>query len=444
MSSPPGRALFTDLYELTMLQAYFEAGLSGEAVFSLYVRELPLERNYYLAAGLEDALSYLETLRFAEEDVSYLRSLSKFSEGFLDWLEGLRFEGDVYAVREGTPLFADEPLLEVVAPIGPAQLAETFLLNQAHLQSLLASKAARVVAAAAGRAVVDFGARRMHGLDAALQGARAFYIAGVQATSNVAAGRAYGIPVAGTMAHSFIEVFNTEIEAYRAFARSFPETVLLVDTYDSLQGVRRVIDLARELKGDFRVQAVRLDSGGLADLSKEARRMLDAAGLPQVGIFASGGLDEDKIDALVRAGAPIDGFGVGTAMGVSKDVPALDIVYKLTAYAGEGRLKLSPGKATYPGRKQIFRREENGRFAGDIIARDGESLEGRPLLEAVMRGGKRLAPAPPLAAIREYAASETAKLPPALRGLAPARETYSVTISGTLEAYRRAVTARRR
>lgn len=432
--------LFTDLYELTMMQAYVEEGLDGEAVFSLFVRKLPEHRNFLLACGLESVLDCLESVRFADSSIAYLRSLGRFSDRFLAWLAGFRFTGAVYAVPEGTPVFQNEPILEVAAPIAEAQLVETLIINQVHMQTVLASKAARVVAAAEGRAVVDFAARRMHGFDAAVKGARAFYIAGAAATSNVLAGRTYGIPVAGTMAHSFVQAHDSEAESFRAFSRTFPETILLVDTYDTLDGVRKVIDLAGELGSDFRVEGVRLDSGDLAALAHGSRRLLDDAGLSQVRIFASGGLNEGEIAGLVGAGAPIDAFGVGTDMGVSRDHPALDIAYKLCAFAGTGRLKLSPGKPILPGRKQVFRRQRDGLAAGDVIARDGERLDGRPLLAPVMADGRRLDGAtPPLATVRARAAEEIARLPHELRGIVPAEPRYAVEVSEALKAYQREV-----
>lgn len=428
-------ALFTDLYELTMMQAYVEAGMAEPATFSLFVRRLPARRNYLLACGLDDVLTYLETLRFTDDSLAYLASLGQFSARFLAWLRDFRFTGDVYAVPEGTPVFANEPIVEITAPIAEAQLAETFVANQVHLQTMLASKAARVVAAARGRPVVDFGARRTHGTDAALKAARAFHIAGVAATSNVLAGRTYGLAVTGTMAHSFIQSHESEAEAFRAFVGIYPETVLLVDTYDTLQGVRRVCALARALGDGFRVRAVRLDSGDLAALSREARAILDEAGLGHVGIFASSSLDEDAIDALLRAEAPITGFGVGTKMGVSEDAPSLDIVYKLCTYAGLGRVKLSTGKPVLPGRKQVFRSENGGTAVGDVIGRAGESLKGRPLLQLVMRGGQRTdAGRDTLDDARARAAAELAKLPGALRGLAPADPPYPVEVSARLRA----------
>ncbi len=435
-------ALFTDLYELTMLQSYFAEDMHDRAAFSLFVRELPEQRNFLLAAGLEDVLVYLENLRFDEADIAYLRELGQFTPDFLEWLKGFRFTGDVYAVPEGTPVFENEPILEIQAPVAQAQLVETAVMNFVHLQTLLASKAARVVEAAQGRAVVDFGARRIHGRDAAMKAARAYHIAGVNATSNVEAGRAYGIEVSGTMAHSYIEAFANEAEAFAAFTRSYPGTVLLVDTYDTVQGVQNVIDLARKLDEDFKVRAIRLDSGDLLELSRKARAMLDEAGLQDVGVFASGGLDEYKIAELVDAGAPIEGFGVGTAMGVSEDAPSLEIAYKLTAYAGQGRLKLSPGKASYPGLKQIFRHESPaGRAQRDTLGLNGEKLDGRPLSECVMRDGQRTKHAPDLNAIRVYAADQIAALPPEIRAIQPAEPPYQVKISAALEDYTEEVRA---
>lgn len=437
------QALLTDLYELTMLQAYWREGLHDEAVFSLYFRRLPEARNYILACGLAPALDYLESLRFSESELADLATLDLFSEAFLGWLRDFRFTGDVYAPAEGTPVFPNEPLLEVVAPLPEAQLAESFVMNQIHLQTVLASKASRVVQAAQGRRVVDFGMRRMHGADAALQGARAFYVAGVDATSNVRAGLVHGIPVAGTMAHSYIQAHDRELDAFRAFAELYPETVLLVDTYDTLEGVRKVAELARERGDTFRVRAVRLDSGDLAELAHGARRTLDAAGLGDVDIFASGNLDEYGIAELVRSGAPITAFGVGTRMGVSADAPAIDLAYKLTDYAGTGRLKTSTGKAILPGRKQAFRIERNGEAVRDVLARHCEEQPGRALLEPVMKGGKLLAAGcPSLATVRERAAAEIARLPAHVRALEPATPPYPVEISPALREFEQAVRER--
>jgi nicotinate phosphoribosyltransferase len=430
----PGElALFTDLYELTMLQAYLAEGMTDSAVFTLFVRRLPERRNFLLACGVQDVLTHLGHLRFTEEDLAYLRSLKRFSDDFVTWLREFRFTGDVYAVPEGTPVFANEPILEIVAPIVQGQLIETLVMNQIHVQTVLASKGARVAAAARGRTVVDFGARRTHGIDAALKAARAFYIAGIDATSNVLAGKLYGIPVAGTMAHSYIQAHVNEHDAFREFARIFPGTILLVDTYDTLDGVRRVIELIKHSPQESNVSAVRLDSGDLGSLARETRRMLDAAGLQQVGIFASSGLDEHEIASLLDAGAPINGFGVGTGMSVSEDAPALDIAYKLAEYAGVGRTKLSRNKPILPGRKQIFRQEKDGKAAGDVIGRAEEQLEGRPLLRIVMQGGRPTTDAlEDLQSIRRRTAEEIAKLPAHLTSLERADPPYPVNISGAL------------
>ena len=425
--------LFADLYELRMARAYLELDMHDEAVFSLFVRRLPAARNFLLACGADVLCALLERLCFGAESLDYLRSLGEFPRDFLDWLAGFRFSGEVRAVSDGTPIFAEEPILEVVAPIAEAQILETLVLNQVGLQTLLASKAARVVAAAAGRAVVDFGSRRAQGLDAAVAGARAFHIAGVAATSNLLAGARWGIPVAGTMAHSFVQAFASEADAFRAFARFYPETILLVDTYDTLAGVNRVVELANALGPDFRVRGVRLDSGDLGGLARAARSVLDAGGLRQLQIFASGGLDEDKIAALIATGTPIDAFGVGTDLSVSADAPALDLAYKLTRYAGQGRTKLSEGKRILPEPKQIFRQFTDGVATDDVIAlADEPAHEGRPLLHVAMRSGRRLAAPSPISAIRYEAAAHVATLPQRLRALAAADPPYPVAVSPAL------------
>jgi nicotinate phosphoribosyltransferase len=435
-------ALFADLYEFTMLRAYFELGMDAQATFSLFVRNLPPQRNFLIAAGLNDLLDEIENLRFEPQQIDYLASLEFSSKPFLDWLANFRFSGDIYAMREGTPFFENEPIMEVVAPIAEAQLIETLILNQIGLQTILTSKAARVVAAARGRSVVDFGARRAQGIDAANKGARAFYIGGVESTSNVAAGQAYGLPVAGTMAHSFVEACASEMEAFRSFSDVFPDTTLLVDTYDTIEGVKKVVALAKERGADFKVGAVRLDSGDLDALSREARRILDDAGLSHVQIVASGGLDETKIDALTSRGAPIDIFGVGTDMAVSSDAPALDIAYKLTEYAGEGRMKLSPGKRSLPGRKQVFREFRDGVAVRDVIARHSETLAGVPLLQPVMLSGRRVAAQScDLQQFRAYAKEQIAALPQSLRAL-HSHEHYDVAISSALAEYERKTRAR--
>ncbi|MFB6098992.1 MAG: nicotinate phosphoribosyltransferase, partial [Salinibacter sp.] len=374
-----------------------------------------------------------------DEALDYLADQDQFEDAFLDWLSNFEFTGDVYAVPEGTPVFPDEPIVEVVAPIGEAQLMETFLLNQITFQTTIASKASRVVEAArmgdADRLVADFGMRRMHGTDAAMKAARATYIAGVDATSNVAAGQAYDLPITGTMAHSYIEAHDSEMEALRAFADLYPETILLVDTYDTLGGVRKVVDLMKETGDQVQVRGIRLDSGDLGDLAQKSRRLLDEAGLQDVMIFASGGLDEYKIADLLEGGAPIDGFGVGTKMGTSADQPALDSAYKLSGYAGEPRMKLSTEKSNLPGRKQVVRQYEEGLAVRDVIATDGEQLSGAPLLERVMADGERTeaGASRPLPALREHAEARLSELPDRLRALDPEVPDHEVVLSDQLE-----------
>jgi len=437
-------ALFTDLYEITMAASYFREGMTGQATFSLFVRVLPGGRAFLIAAGLEDVANYLQTFRFSEEAIAYLRSLGRFEAGFLDFLRGVRFTGHVRAVPEGTALFADEPLLEVTAPIIEAQLVETAVLNFCHLQTLLASKAVRSVMAARGRPVVDFGLRRAHGADAGMKAARSAFLAGAPTSSNVLAGLHYGIPPVGTMAHSFVAAFPREIDAFRAFGQAFPaHTTLLIDTYDTVAGARKAAQVAKEMEArGARLGAVRLDSGDLIALSREVRRVLDEAGLAYVRIFASGGLDEEMVERCVEEGAPIDGFGVGTRMDVSADAPYLDMAYKLVQYAGRHALKTSPGKETWPGEKQVYRlRGSDGRFAEDLLALHDEPPppgEPEPLLRPVIRDGRLLDPLPALAASRERCAAQVAALPEALRRIKD-RGTYPVRYSDRLVALQRAI-----
>lgn len=438
------RALLVDLYELTMLDAYWRERMNEEAVFSLFFRRLPPQRNFAIACGLDDVLGYLEDLRFRSADIEHLESLDLLSPEFLERLATLRFTGAVRAMREGTPVFPNEPILEVRAPLLEAQLAETFIINQVHLQTVLASKAARVVLAAQGRQVIDFGLRRIHGADAGLKAARAFYVAGVDATSNVLAGKQYGIPIAGTMAHSYVQVHDAELDAFRAFARSFPRTTLLVDTWDTLAGVDHVIALAHELGEQFHVRAVRLDSGDLADLARAARARLDAAGLRGVQIFASGGLDEGSVDRLVRAHVPIDAFGVGTSMGVSDDAPTLDMAYKIVEYDGRPTMKMSAGKVSLPGPKQVYRQLEGSFATSDVIALEGEHVPGEALLVPVMVAGRRLpAGRAPLVDARDRARAQLAALPSRLRRLERA-EPFPVAVSERLRKTLAGIVERRR
>ena len=412
-------ALFTDLYELTMAQAYAAEHMDQLAVFELTFRQMPANRNYIVAAGIGDVLEFLGHFRFSSEELDYLRTRSEFSEAFLRQLEDLRFTGDVYAVP-------------VIAPILEAQLVETLVLNQIHFQSLAATKAARVVEAAKGRGVVDFGSRRAHGTDAALKVARSTYLAGGDGTSNVLAGLTYGIPVFGTMAHSYVQAHDSEAASFEAFAALYPETTLLVDTYDTLEGVRKVIDLSRKLGDRFRVRALRLDSGDLGSLASQARKMLDEAGLGHVTIFASSGLDEYEIQDLVNIGAPIDTFGVGTKLAVMEDASHLDMAYKLVEYGGKGRLKLSPKKVLYPGRKQVFRQVDAGQMVRDVIGRFDEELPGERLLQRVMKQGRPTSNVN-LEESRRRFRLKLQRLPEHLRKLEPSSIPYLVSFSDRLQ-----------
>ena len=436
-------ALLTDLYELNMAASYLHQGMTEQATFSLFVRRLPPDRGFLVAAGLEACLGFLEGFGFEEEDLRYLRDELGYDETAIERFRGLRFSGEVWAVPEGRIVHANEPLLEVTAPIAIAQLVETYLLNQITFQTTLATKAARCRIAAGGADLVDFSFRRTHGTEAAMAAARLSAVVGFAATSNVEAARRHGLRAAGTMAHSFVEAFPSEAEAFRAFARDFPtRTTFLVDTYETLNGVRTAIDVIRELGLEDNL-GIRLDSGDLDELSRAARRTLDEAGLSRVRIFASGGLDEHDVDGLVRAGAPIDAFGVGTRMGVSADAPSLDSVYKLVSYADRPVLKLSAGKSTAPGAKQVFRGE-----AGDVIGlRDEDMPPGmEPLLVPVFRDGSRVADMGTLADARSRFEADLARLPEAARRLSepePARVPFSdaverLTAAARAEALRRA------
>lgn len=430
--------LMTDMYQLTMLRAYYAEGMTGEAVFELYTRDLPDDWHFLVTAGLPGLLDDLASLRFTSADLEALRRYPALEdERFLNRLADWRFTGEIYAMPEGTICFANEPILQVVAPLPEAQLIETLVMNRLMHPTLAASKAARMVLAAGDRAVVDFSARRSHGIDAAMQVARSSYLAGFHATATVAAGAAYDIPITGTMAHSYIQSHDDEYEALKAFARIHGQTTLLIDTYDTLQGIDHVIRIADELGESFQVKAVRLDSGDLLELSREARKRLDQAGLEQVQIFASGGLDEHRIDQLVSAEAPIDGFGVGTTLGVIRDCPALDCAYKLMSYAGQPRIKLSSGKAITPGRKQIFRSQAQGRMTQDTIARFDESGFGTPLLVPVFRGGQRIDDQlGDLKEARERVRGQLAILPESLCSLKRTSTAYPVNLSAGLAALR--------
>lgn len=411
--------LLTDLYQLNMIQAYLDHGDIDIAVFELFARKLPPRRGFLVAAGLEQALGFLEGLRFSAEELDWLAGSGRFSAPLLAHLAELRFTGDVHAMAEGTVFFADEPIVRVTAPLPQAQLVETRLINILHFQSLIAAKAARITLAAQGRQLIDFGLRRAHGAEAGLMAARASYIAGFTGTATMAAEKQFGIPIFGTMAHSFIQVHDDESTAFANFAESRPDNLtLLIDTYDTEAAAHKVVALARA-RG-IAVRAVRLDSGDMIALSKRVRRILDDGGLHDTAVFASGGLDEDAIAAMIAAGAPIQGFGVGTSLTTSSDLPALDCAYKLQEYAGEPRRKRSAGKATWPGRKQVWRRyRADGRIAGDVLSVESDVHDGEPLIHPVMKDGRRLAPAPSLMESRERAMRDLARLPEPLRRLEP-------------------------
>ncbi len=434
MIDPAKSPLLTDLYQLTMLQAYFEQGMNDIAVFEFFVRRLPQNRGFLMAAGLEQAIAFLENLHFTKEELDRVRKSGRFGKDFPDQLAKLRFTGDVHAMPEGTVFFADEPILRVTAPMPQAQLIESRLINLLHFQTVVASKAARVVLVAPGKLLVDFGMRRAHGAEAALFAARASYIAGFQGTSNVLAGAEFNIPVFGTMAHSFIQAHDNEELAFEHFARAQPENVtLLIDTYDTEAAARKVAELAPRLKkSGITVKAVRIDSGDLAIHAHHVRRILDEAGLAEIGIFSSGSLDEYALRNLLSHGAPIDGFGVGTAMDTSADAPFLDCAYKLQEYAGRARRKRSEGKATWPGRKQVYRTyDANGVMTGDVLTLENDSPPGETLIRPVMQGGRRMHQPETLDQIRRRAAEQLQRLPPHLRDLEEAPP-YPVTIAPAL------------
>jgi nicotinate phosphoribosyltransferase len=437
------KALLVDLYELTMGAAYFDLGMDFQASFELFVRQLPANRSFLLAAGVEDSLDYLASLHFSEEDIRFLRSLPAMrtiSPGFFDYLRHFRFTGDVEAVDEGEVVFGEEPVLQVTAPVVEAQIAETFLLSVVNFETLVASKAARVYHAARGKGVLEFGTRRAQGPEAGLRAARAAFIGGCVATSNVLAGALYGIPLAGTAAHSWTQAFSSERESFVALLRIFPESaILLIDTYDALAGAATAASLPGKVPG------VRLDSGDLLEKSRQVREILDQHGHGETKIVATGDLNEFKVDALVSAGAPIDFFGVGTELATSRDLPALNVVYKMVETAHDGavefKTKFSEDKEYYPGRKQVFRVTGERGFEYDLIATRGEKcLDARPLLKPAMRDGKRQFPTPPIAEIRERALRNLSGLPARIHALDGQAE-YPVRKSAGLERLRTEVRA---
>ncbi|MBO3800538.1 MAG: nicotinate phosphoribosyltransferase [Candidatus Brockarchaeota archaeon] len=428
-------ALFTDLYELTMGQSYFESW-NVKASFELFVRRLPPNRGYLIAAGLEDVCNYLLKFRFEEDDLEFLRR-REFKEEFLDFLRGIRFTGDVWALPEGELVFPNEPIIRVTAPIIEAQIFETFIINAVNFQTLIATKASRIVNSAKNRPIIDFGSRRAHGVDAGLKAARASYIGGCIGTSNVLAGKIYNIPIFGTMAHSYIEAFPSEKEAFKTWIKSWgTDTVLLVDTYDTLRGVKNAIEAVEELTGRNELKGIRMDSGDMVTLSREARRILNAAGFLSTKIFVSGGLDEYVIDEYLSRDAEIDVFGVGSSLVTSDDAPKIDIVYKLVESEENGkltpRMKIAENeKVTLPGAKQVFRIEENGKYRKDAIGLFDEELEGEKKLVQIFRNGELVYKLPSLDEIREKARTELQKLPEEYKRIRnPA--TYPVEISRKL------------
>ena len=428
--------LFTDLYELTMMFTYSENHLAGKATFSLFIRRsAEVNRGYFVAAGLEDALSGLERLRFSESDMDYLRSLSLFSEKFIRSLAGFRFTGDVWAMPEGTICFGDEPLMEVTAPIAEAQVVETFLINTLCFQTNITTKALRCVHAAQGRPISDFSLRRTPSLDAGVQVARSSYISGFTGTSNVLAGKRFGIPVSGTMAHSFIQTIGADTEAFRTFARTFPDnSIFLIDTFDVIAGAHSAAEVGRKMAANgHRLKGVRIDSGDMAVSSREVRRILDDAGLQHVQVIATSNFDEFKIENVLSAGAAIDAFGVGTRLGVSADLPYLDMVYKLVRYDDRDVKKNSPGKCTLAGEKQVFRKTDSaGHYREDILGRRSETAEdSEPLLIQVMENGRQIQPSPTLTEIRKKIQTSFSMLDDRYKSLHHP-DTYPICISRRL------------
>lgn len=445
MSVDKVSSLLTDLYQFTMLQGYLDQHMDEVAVYEFFVRKLPDNRNFLVAAGLESVLDYLLNVRFAPDEIRFLKQTGRFNERFLDYLGNFSFTGDVHAMPEGRVFFPDEPILRVTAPIAQAQLVETRIINLLHYQTLVASKAARVVLAAPDRLLVDFGLRRAHGGEAGLLAARAAYLAGFNGSSNVLAEYRFGIPSYGTMAHSFIQAHADEETAFEHFAHAQPNNVvLLIDTYDTEAAAEKVVRLAPKLKAaGIAIKAVRIDSGDLTEHAKKVRGILDAGGLKDTGIFASGNLDEYEVHAMLAAGAPIGGFGVGTRMLTSSDAAYLDCAYKLQEYAGHARRKRSEGKATWPGRKQVYRDyDADGRMAGDTLCLESEGFSGERLLQLVMKNGKRTEALPTLSDSRKLAARDLARLPASLRSL-EATPPYAVTVSKGVQALAVAVDERR-
>ncbi|MFA5565340.1 MAG: nicotinate phosphoribosyltransferase [Acidimicrobiia bacterium] len=445
MSNLANSGLFTDLYELTMAAGFIREGLAEEeATFDLFVRRLPDPRQFLVSAGQSEAFEYLAGLSFNQAELDFLASTELFHDDALNRFANLRFSGEVWAVDEGEIVFANEPILRVTAPLIEAQIVETRLLNLIGSQTMVASKAARVAIACQGRPFVDFSARRDHGGDAAMQAARASWIGGGKGTSLVAAGYKYGLPLSGTMAHSYVMSFDDEREAFRTFARTFPDgAVLLIDTYDTEEGARRVVEVAAELASEgVKISGVRLDSGDLVRLSCSVRDILDEGGLNHTQIFASGDLDEYRITELLAAGAPIDAFGVGTQLGTSADAPSLGAVYKLVADSRGPKIKLAEDKVTLPGRKQVWRVETQGQALYDVVALDDEgmpieanqhaNLTARPLLKERMSAGKMTSQLPTLSEAQRNCSKAISKLPSRLASLQQRERSYEVRVSAEL------------
>ena len=440
----PSNALLTDLYQLTMLQGYFDQRMEETAVFEFFVRKLPRSRNFLIAAGLEQALEFLESLRFTAAELDWIAKHGAFRSAFVHYLESFRFTGDVHAMAEGTIFFPNEPILRVTAPIAQAQLVESRLINLLHFETLIASKAARSVLMAPDKLLVDFGLRRAHGAEAGLLAARASYLAGFAGSATVLAAPLYGIPVYGTMAHSFVQAHDDESAAFEHFARALPENVvLLIDTYDTEAAARKVVELAPTLSRDgIKIKGVRLDSGDLADHAFKVRRILDAGSLRDVTIFASGSVDEYLLEQLREKNAPIDGFGIGTHMDTSADAPYLDCAYKLVEYAGRARRKRSEGKVLWPGAKQVLRTyDEAGLMIGDTLTLESDAREEAALIAPVMKQGRRLAAPVPLRQSRVLALEQLARLPVGLKKLEPA-PAYPVRVSEAIQSLAREVDAR--
>ena len=412
--------LLTDWYQLTMLQAYMEAGMEDTSVFEFFVRNIPPQRKFFMAAGLEQVVDFLEGLRFAPWELEWISESGRFSQSFVDYLEKLRFTGDLHAMCEGTVFFPNEPIARISAPLPQAQLVETRLINLLHYQTVVASKAARMVLAASGKPVIDFGLRRAHGAEAGYLAARASYMAGFDGTATVLAGALFDIPVFGTMAHSFIQAHAQEFDAFHHFADAQPDNViLLLDTYDTEEGARNVVKMFPGLhKKGITIKGVRLDSGDLADHARKVRSILDAGGLYDTQITGSGNLDEYAIQALARSQAPIDQFAVGTKLTTSADGPYLDCAYKLQEYAGRACRKKAEGKETWPGPKQVYRNyDHHHRIAFDVVTVEDDRPGGEALIQPVMKAGTRLGSLPALRKAREHAANQMSHLPDSLREL---------------------------